>query len=149
MGNPSKQSFSVIVPNLHTPTVGETVRALEQQVYGHSQFEVIVVGMDKFGLVQESDVVHFDRSERPLSPAQARNRGARQARGEVLVFTDADCLPRPDWLAVLAERFADPQVTVVGGGVTFDRQNYWMFADNLSMFYDYLAEHPPLSLIHI
>jgi len=136
-------SFTVIIPNLHTPSIGETVQALEQQDYDRAQFEVIVVGMDKYGLVRESDVARFDRSERPLSPAQARNRGAGQARGEVLVFTDADCLPRPDWLAALAERFGDPAVTVVGGGVAFDRQNYWMFADNLSMFYDYLAEHPP------
>jgi cellulose synthase/poly-beta-1,6-N-acetylglucosamine synthase-like glycosyltransferase len=143
MESPSQPSFSVIVPNLHTPSVGQTVRALEQQDYDHSQFEVIVVGMDKFGLVQESGMVHFNRSERPLSSAQARNRGARQARGEVLAFTDADCLPHPDWLAALAERFTDPEVTVVGGGVAFDRHNYWTFADNLSMFYDYLAEHPP------
>ncbi|MFH1969180.1 MAG: glycosyltransferase [Verrucomicrobiota bacterium] len=136
-------SFTVIVPNLHTPSVGETVRALERLAYDRTHFQVIVVGMDKFGLVQESDVVYFDRSERPLSPAQARNRGTRQARGEVLAFTDADCQPHPDWLAVLAERFSDPAVTVVGGGVEFGTRNYWTLADNLSMFYEYLAIHAP------
>ncbi len=134
-------SFTVIIPNLNTPSIGKTLRALEQQDYDRTQFEVIVVGMDQFGLVRASNVARFDRSEFQLSPAQARNRGARQAHGQVLAFTDADCLPYPNWLAVLAERFDDPAVTVVGGGVTFERQNYWTFADNLSMFYDYLAEH--------
>jgi cellulose synthase/poly-beta-1,6-N-acetylglucosamine synthase-like glycosyltransferase len=134
--------ITVIIPNLHTPSVGGAMRALEQQAFDRASFEVIVVGMDKFGLVQESDGVRFDRSERPLSPAQARNRGARQARGEVLAFTDADCLPSPEWLAILAERFSDPEVNVVGGSVEFGNSNYWMLADNLSMFYEYLAIHP-------
>jgi glycosyltransferase involved in cell wall biosynthesis len=31
-------------------------------------------------------------------PAAARNLGAREARGRVLAFTDADCVPAPDWL---------------------------------------------------
>ncbi|HXH64056.1 MAG TPA: glycosyltransferase family 2 protein [Mariprofundaceae bacterium] len=31
--------------------------------------------------------------------AAARNRGAQSATGEMLVFTDADCEPEPDWIA--------------------------------------------------
>jgi len=60
----------------------------------------------------------------------------------VLVFTDADCLARPDWLPVLAGRFADPAVNVVGGGIEFASHNYWTVSDNLSMFYEYLAIQP-------
>ncbi|MDP1547599.1 MAG: glycosyltransferase [Anaerolineales bacterium] len=134
--------FSVVIPNLHTPTVGETVASLEHQTYDHAHYEVIVVGMDKYNLVRESDLVHFDRSDVPLSPARARNRGVAQARGDVIVFTDADCLARPDWLAVLAERFSDPAVTVVGGGVDIRSRNFWTLADNISMFYEYLDIHP-------
>ena len=33
-----------------------------------------------------------------LGAAAARNRGAEHASGQVLVFTDADCFARPDWL---------------------------------------------------
>ena len=37
-------------------------------------------------------------------PGQNRNHGAKQARGEWLVFTDDDCLPEPGWLAGYAAR---------------------------------------------
>jgi len=136
-------TFTVIVPNLNSPFIDQTIQALERQSYNRDRYQVIIVGVDNLGLVRQSDVVYFDRCEHPLSPAQARNRGARKAQGEILAFTDADCIPRPDWLAVLAERFASPNVAVVGGGVEFDVYNYWTLSDNLSMFYEYLAIHKP------
>jgi glycosyltransferase involved in cell wall biosynthesis len=36
-----------------------------------------------------------------VSIAHQRNAGVREARGEIIVFTDAGCLPRPGWLASL------------------------------------------------
>ena len=48
-------------------------------------------------------------------PAAARNRGASKARGELLVFTDDDCTPRPDWLARLARRYRTQPRDGIGG----------------------------------
>jgi GT2 family glycosyltransferase len=48
-------------------------------------------------------------------PAAARNRGAAAARGTVLVFTDDDCIPMPDWLDTMLEPFQDPQVVGAKG----------------------------------
>jgi GT2 family glycosyltransferase len=135
--------FSVIIPDLHTPTIDLAIKSLEQQSFDHDKFEVIVVGMDRYQLVQESSLVHFDRSEHPLSPARARNRGALQATGEVLVFMDADCIADVNCLDVYYTCFQNPNIDVVGGGIKFDRRNYWTLADNLSMFHDYLAESLP------
>jgi glycosyltransferase involved in cell wall biosynthesis len=132
--------FSVVIPNLDTPTIGQTVGSVEYQTYAPCQ--VIVVGMDKFNQVNENDLVHFDHSIVPLSPAQARNRGAANAHGDVIVFMDADCIARPNWLSILADRFNDPAVTVIGGGIDFRSENYWILADNIAMFYEYLAIHP-------
>lgn len=36
-----------------------------------------------------------------------RNRGWRAARGDLVLFTDDDCVPRPRWVADLAEALAD------------------------------------------
>lgn len=131
--------FSVIIPNLNSPVIHKTLEALERQDIEPEQFEVIVVGMDEPGLIEEGERVRFDRSDRPLNPAQARNRGAGQARGEILAFTDADCIPHKNWLSSLADRFAEAPVQIVGGGVEIPCGNYWRLSDNLATFHDYTS----------
>jgi glycosyltransferase involved in cell wall biosynthesis len=135
--------FSVIIPNLNSPTIDQTLQSLERQHCDQACFEVIVVGMDKPGLVSVRAGVRFFPSDRPLYPGEARNLGAASSSAEILAFIDADCLAAPDWLAVLDERFKDSEVNIIGGGITFAASNYWSLADNISMFHDYLASLPP------
>jgi GT2 family glycosyltransferase len=47
-------------------------------------------------------------------PAAARNVGWRAARGEIIAFTDDDCVPDPDWLAAGVAAF-EPAVDAVWG----------------------------------
>jgi glycosyltransferase involved in cell wall biosynthesis len=50
--------------------------------------------------------------------SRARNAGLAAARGAVLVFTDDDCIPSPDWLANVALEFErDPELAGLGGRV--------------------------------
>ncbi len=44
-------------------------------------------------------------------PAAARNRGLQAAQGELVFFTDADCIPADDWLAAMTRSFDRPEVT--------------------------------------
>ncbi len=48
-------------------------------------------------------------------PAAARNRGALEAQGAIILFTDDDCVPMPDWLDAMLEPFQDPEVIGVKG----------------------------------
>jgi glycosyltransferase involved in cell wall biosynthesis len=50
--------------------------------------------------------------------SRARNAGLRAARGDLLAFTDDDCIPSPDWLCALAKEFdAEPELSGLGGRV--------------------------------
>ena len=54
-------------------------------------------------------------SQSNAGPAAARNRGARVARGDVLLFTDADCVPTPNWAERMMVAFTDPEVSGAKG----------------------------------
>lgn len=46
-------------------------------------------------------------------PAVARNKGAKNAKAEIIVFLDSDCDPRSDFLEKLIEPFENPEVVGV------------------------------------
>lgn len=49
--------------------------------------------------------------------------GIQQARGEYIVCTDADCTPPRDWLLLMAQALAKPQVNIVTGPVVFHQEH--------------------------
>ncbi|MEZ5066683.1 MAG: glycosyltransferase [bacterium] len=53
-------------------------------------------------------------SQPNAGPAAARNRGFREARADVILFTDSDCVPHADWARLLTAGL-DEDVHVVGG----------------------------------
>jgi len=84
-------------------------------------YEVIVVddastdGTEEM-VPREFPQVRYLRQERNRGPAAARNRGLAVAQGEIIAFTDDDCLLPPDFLSRLLEGYRQyPQVVGVGG----------------------------------
>jgi glycosyltransferase involved in cell wall biosynthesis len=65
-------------------------------------------------------------SQRNSGPAAARNRGWRAATGEVICFTDSDCVPAPDWLASLLQGFMDWKVGAVAGSYDIANRDSWL-----------------------
>jgi GT2 family glycosyltransferase len=121
---------SVIIPAYEShETIADTLRALRDQVFG--DFETIVVDSSPSDatevLVQsEFPEVTYERSQRRLIPHEARNRGVELARGELLVFTDPDCVPRPNWIEVLVRGHEAGHPVIAGaiedaGSTWFDR----------------------------
>lgn len=118
-------TFSVVIPAYGRPDrLAACLRALRAQTLPRERFEVIVC--DDGSPEALAPMVEPFRSDLDLTvitqpnagPAAARNRGARQARGAVLAFTDDDCTPAPDWLARLDERVTRLPDTLIGGAIT-------------------------------
>jgi glycosyltransferase involved in cell wall biosynthesis len=62
------------------------------------------------------------RRQANAGPAAARNAGIRLSSGDLIAFTDSDCLPDEDWLGSLVAGFTDAQVAGVGGIVRGGRE---------------------------
>lgn len=122
MSSPSPPFISVILPVFNdTERLARCLECLAAQSYPRDQFEVIVVdnGSEKSPqeTVQQYDFCSFAQELTPGSYA-ARNHGLKLARGEVLAFTDSDCLPEPEWLAAGVAYLAEhPEFAWVGGHI--------------------------------
>ena len=107
----SARLLSVIIPARNAEEVIADLvhRVLGQRVKGVT-VEVVVVDDGSTDSTAErarragARVVSIDDEQSGGgNPAAARNRGAAASGGDPLVFLDADCTPRPGWLAALLQ----------------------------------------------
>jgi glycosyltransferase involved in cell wall biosynthesis len=101
--NASTPSVSVIVPVRNGGEQLEVLLgALARQTLPRERFEVIVVDDrstdDTPGRVRRSGFARLVVAPIRGGSYAARNLGIVEARGEILAFTDGDCVPAPDWL---------------------------------------------------
>ena len=98
---------SVVVPAYNEAQyLGGCLACLSQQTLSRFDYEVIVVDNGSTDatpeIVLEAQRAALFSLQLLLKPktsiSAVRNFGAARARGEVLAFLDADCLPDPDWL---------------------------------------------------
>jgi cellulose synthase/poly-beta-1,6-N-acetylglucosamine synthase-like glycosyltransferase len=100
--------ISVVVISKDEESLDDTLAALTKQVDGLDEpVEVVVVDASAGRLDhirrRHSDTVHW-LDFQPLQDVRVtiphqRNLGVRNAQGEVIVFTDAGCMPSDGWLA--------------------------------------------------
>lgn len=104
-------SATVVIP-VHNgkSTLGPCLDGLAQQTV--RGLEVIVVddgSTDASGLVARQHGAQV--IEQPCrGAAAARNRGVTAARGEIVLFTDSDCRPEPDWAERMLAVFEDESI---------------------------------------
>ena len=116
MGECTSMHVSIIIPAYNAEaTLGECLAACVAQT--HSDVDVIVVddgSTDSTPDMAKNYPVEYIRQDN-AGPAAARNRGAQAAKGEIIVFTDSDCIAEPDWIEKLLAGFTSDDVVGVGG----------------------------------
>ena len=111
-------SVSIIVPTFNGASrIGNCLNALLEQTL-ECDSEILVVNDGSTD--DTADIIaRYSRvrliNQPNAGPAAARNRGADEAKGAIILFTDDDCVPAPNWLAAMVEPFSDPNVIGVKG----------------------------------
>lgn len=108
--------YSIIIPAFNAAhTLPACLAACaEQDGMDRATYEIIVVND---GSGDETAVVAQNTgADKTITHAQsqgagaARNSGTAVAQGDIILFTDADCIPHPNWLAMMTAPFADPDL---------------------------------------
>jgi glycosyltransferase involved in cell wall biosynthesis len=111
--------ISVIIPAYNAEkTVAETLRSVLNSAFPKNQFEVIVVDDGSKDntvkiLKQTKNVRVFARKH--AGPASQRNFGVRMAKGDIVLFTDSDCIIPKDLLKRVSDDFKKYEIVGVGG----------------------------------
>lgn len=134
---------SVVIP-VYNDTLGihKAFKALVNQTYPRDAYEIIVAdngSTDETLQVvrqfqeQHSDTMHLVVENLIQSSYAARNKGIHVARGEILAFTDADCVPIPEWLEEGVKAIVEETAAFAAGQIKMTFQgkepNIWEHLD--------------------
>jgi GT2 family glycosyltransferase len=140
--------FTVIVPTFERPApLAACVGALRALDRPGGSLEIVIVNdggrppaPDTVRAADDATLVLRVVDQRNAGPASARNRGAAEARGEFLAFTDDDCLPDRGWLTAFdAALRATPDALV--GGRTVNAIPDSVFADTSQRLADFVSSY--------
>lgn len=118
----SQPFVSVIIPVFNGgKELACCLDALQAQTYGSDRFEALVVDNGSTDdTVEVASNYSFVKVMKELKPSSyaARNMGIVQARGDILAFTDADCIPTQNWLESAVARLNGQENTVIVGNIS-------------------------------
>lgn len=118
---------TIIIPSYKSwGLLKKCLSAIDEQTF-IGDYEILVVNNDSDphypNEIMNHKNVRILHESKPGSYA-ARNKGISEAKGEILAFTDADCIPQPNWLengVALLEN--TPDVGIIAGNVKLFYKN--------------------------
>ena len=111
----------VVISKDRRDDLEKAVDSLVRLDYPREYFEIVVVEEGDSPQPLEG-VEYIFLPRRDLGLGYARNTGVRNAKGDIIAFTDDDCIVDPLWLKEILAGFEDPMVQGVAGA-TFAQEN--------------------------
>ncbi len=113
----NKIEVSIIIPTFKSrKTIEKCLHSLIKQNYPKQKYEIIVV--DNFSKDGSKEIAKKFKKvkfiEKKSNPAEARNYGAKLAKGSVLLFIDSDCIAPRNWIRLMTKNLKDNVVGVCG-----------------------------------
>ena len=144
--------YSVIVPTYNSGhTLTACLQSLTNQTLPKAEYEIIVVDDgstdDTATIVAGFEVNYIVQTNH--GPAVARNQGVQHATGEIILFTDADCVPDHNWIQEMVRPFQDAEVVGVKGTYkTKQKELSARFAQaEFEDRYDLLKKHATIDMV--
>jgi len=119
--------ITVVVPTYRRPQLlNRCIKALLLQRFDKTQFEIIVVSdgpdADTQNLLNnwagyDLPVIKFMPLPYKKGPAAARNHGWQNAAGQIIAFTDDDCIPDSHWLTEISRHCHTNEDVAITGKV--------------------------------
>lgn len=110
----------IVITRNHSGYLAEVLAALAKQ--DHPDYEIVVVDSsngeekDKSAKIAKQFCVKYIVEPR-LGQSLARNSGLPHCTGDIIAFTDDDCLPGTDWLSLLVSNYSSPEIWGCSGRV--------------------------------
>ena len=130
----SPPSVTVIVPVRNgEKTIKPLLDSLQKLDYKNDKVEVIIVDGNSSDMTQ--DIVKKYPVKLVVEKRKglnvARNTGIKKGNGEIVAFTDSDCIVPSNWITKIVENFKNPQVSCVGGSAKALNSDFVsQYADN-------------------
>jgi cellulose synthase/poly-beta-1,6-N-acetylglucosamine synthase-like glycosyltransferase len=144
--------ISVVVPAYNAEkTLSACLEALLDQTAPREAYEIIVVddgSTDRTRQIAEAYGVCVV-AEANQGAASARNLGAQNARGDIVLFIDADSVPDKKWIQAMAAPFTDPTIAGASGQKKTRQQNIWARLVQLEydFKYDRMSAHTAIDFV--
>jgi glycosyltransferase involved in cell wall biosynthesis len=117
--------ISVVIPIFNAEnTLERCLNSIIEQ--SHKPYEIILVdnnSMDKSYSIAEK-FKHSNQKtkiilskEQKKGPSAARNKGINLARGDIVAFTDSDCIAHTDWLKNIIKEYNKENIAAVAGNI--------------------------------